>query len=112
MQVPYQDRFKEEDSFKLLCSEVPALDLFGTPHHVNHEVPFCVDSDVQLVCKYLRAYKTGRIDELYREIHKQKIKFSNDRNLSEEECQALLKEYMPKHQRLAPTKITQQLFVR
>ena len=107
--MPSQDRYTEEDSLKLFCGEVPALDLFGTPHLVNNEVPFSVDSDVQLVCKYLRAYKTGKIDELYSQ---REIKFSNDRDLSDEECQALLKEYMPKHRQLTPTKITQQLFVR
>ena len=110
--MPSQDRYTDEDSLKHFCSEVPALDLFGTPHCVNHKVPFSVDSDVQLVCKYLCAYKEGRIDELYSEVREQKIKFSNDRNLSDEECQALLKEYMPKHRQLTPTKITQQLFVR
>ena len=36
--------------------EIPVLELIGTPHLIHHQTPLFVDEDVQLVCKYLRAY--------------------------------------------------------
>lgn len=71
-----------------------------------------MDSDVQLVCKYLRAYKMGtpkRIDRQYRECG-QLVKFSTDSDLSDEECHEMLQHHMPRH--ISSTKITQQLFIR
>ena len=53
--------------------EVPTLSLLGTVHIVQAEVPYAVDDDVQLVCKYLQAYDkkdvSGKreIDTLYGE---------------------------------------------
>ena len=77
-----------------------------------------VDADVQLVCKYLRAYKRKAehdgINKFCIEDSKgnvlSKVKFSEDTDLSEAECHDLLKDYMPKH--VVPTKITQQLYIR
>ena len=47
--------------------EVPVLDLLGTPVAIKHTSKFSVTGDVQLVCKYLKAFQTKRIDKLYRE---------------------------------------------
>ena len=41
-----------------------------------------------------------------------KVKFSEDENLTEEECHSLLLEFMPKHVHVHNTKISQKLFVR
>ena len=51
--------------------EFPTLGLLGKLHYVKPSIPFVVDDEVQLVCKYLKAYDdtngTGekRIDRLY-----------------------------------------------
>ena len=58
------------EALKLFCDEVPALGLLGTQHFICPEMPYTVDNDVQLVCKYLKALKKGGrigIDRLYRE---------------------------------------------
>ena len=97
---------------KQFYREVPALQLLGSPQYIHPDIPYAVDADVQLVCKYLQAYKMGvpkRIDRLYKE-GCQLVKFSTDPDLSEDDCHRLLQEYMPKH--IASTKITQQLFIR
>lgn len=91
------------------------MQLLGTPHYVHPEIPFTVDNDVQLVCKYLRAYKASLVGNprgINREYKEGGllVKFSLEPNLSDEDCHRLLQEYMPKH--ITPTKITQQLFIR
>ena len=50
--------------------EIPVLGLIGTQHMIPRDKPYSVDEDVQLVCKYLKAYKIGGsegIDKLYKE---------------------------------------------
>ena len=48
-------------------TEVPVLSLLGTPVPIEHTSKFSITGDVQLVCKYLKALETKRIDKLYRE---------------------------------------------
>ena len=102
--------------------EIPTSKLLGTPHYIDATAPYFVDSDVQLVCKYLRAYKsrdnliTG-IDRMYEDRGKQKgkrVKFSQDKNLPNMECNELLQEFMQKFmpQHVLQSKITQRLFIR
>ena len=58
------------ESLREFFEDVPALGLLGTPHCIYPQTPFVVDADVQLVCKYLKAYRIGGtkgIDRLYRE---------------------------------------------
>ena len=120
----------ESDGEILFFKELPILELFGSRLHIGVDVPYDVDPDVQLVCKYLKACKEDsmfgkRIDRLYLEEDdplmriilrtgskppQGLIKFSTDPDLSDEECHRLLQESMPPH--VAMTKITQQLFVR
>ena len=52
------------DIFKI---EVPVLGLLGAPVAIEHASKFSITDEVQLVCKYLKAYETRRIDKLYRE---------------------------------------------
>ncbi len=47
--------------------EIPALGLLGTPQHIGPGCDYSVDEDVQLVCKYLKAYDSEAIDTLYNE---------------------------------------------
>ena len=59
-----------EMSLKEFFEDIPTLGLLGTPHVVYPGSPYVVDSDVQLVCKYLKAYRvsgTKGIDKLYKE---------------------------------------------
>ena len=68
---------KPEKSLSQFMEEVPALGLLGVPHPVDPNTPYKVDDDVQLVCKYLKAYwlfieKKGQkgINKLFRESSK------------------------------------------
>ena len=62
-----------KESLDQFIRDVPALGILGEPHLVDHSVPYTVDDDVQLVCKYLKAYwdykdNKGRgINRLYRD---------------------------------------------
>ena len=59
-----------EDALKLFVNDIPVLDLIGSNRLISTEEPYFVDGDVQLVCKYLKAYKIGGyqgIDKRYRE---------------------------------------------
>ena len=64
-----------EESLAQFVEEVPALGMLGVPYLISHSTPYTVDEDVQLVCKYLKAYYTEKngkkiIDKLYREASK------------------------------------------
>ena len=69
-QVPSRGLTKEDPEATLRDfreKDVPSLGLVGCEHYVPIDAPYCVDADVQLVCKYLRAYKSGKINTLHRE---------------------------------------------
>lgn len=100
-----------EENLELFYSELPVLKLLGKPYYISPDDPYDVDSDVQLVCKYLRAYKNKNIDRLYRDRGPRAlVQFSCDSDLPDEECHSLLKTYMPNH--ISCSKITQHLFIR
>lgn len=89
------------------------MQLLGTPHYISPDVPFSVDQDVQLVCKYLRAYKSDDLARSINTLYEEDgplVKFSLEPDLTSEECHKLLREFMPEH--VVSTKITQQLFIR
>ena len=56
-----------EESLKLFRTDIPALGLLGHPKLIDSTIPYCIDKDVQLVCKYLKAYKYGNINREYKE---------------------------------------------
>ncbi len=61
---------RPEESLRLFNTEISTLGLLGSRHIINVNTPYTVDRDVQLVCKYLRAYEIGGvkgINRLYRE---------------------------------------------
>ena len=115
VKVPFRDGRTAEESLKLFCDEVPVLELLSTSHYVGPNIAFAVDSDVQLVCKYLRPYRvriSGKflgIDKLYKE-KGPPVKFSLDQDLNDDECHKLLQEFMPKH--AVASKMMQKLFIR
>ena len=57
-----------DDTLKHFQQEVPVLGLLGTPHYIKPDIPYFVDNEVQLVCKYLKAMQVGGrngIDKLH-----------------------------------------------
>ena len=47
-----------------LCDKIPLFNVIGTPLLISQQIPFSVTPEVQLVCKYLKAYQDGRIDNV------------------------------------------------
>ena len=72
VEVPsYELNIQPEDSLALFLQAIPTLDMLGT-HQVLPKMQYTVDEEVQLVCKYLNAYKNAGdldkgIDRLYKE---------------------------------------------
>lgn len=66
VEVPSRDLWMTPDEMlEQFRSDIPTLDLLGTPHLIRNTT-LVIDNDVQLVCKYLRAYKKKKIDQLLR----------------------------------------------
>ena len=61
-EAPHETAAHYLEQFK---NEVSALALLGRPVHIGPSYEYRIDEDVQLVCKYLRAYSNGRINTLY-----------------------------------------------
>lgn len=55
------------DNLNLFLDKVPILQFVGEEKEISTDYKYKVDEDVQLVCKYLKAYKENRIDRLYEE---------------------------------------------
>lgn len=62
-------------SLDQFIEEIPALGMLGVSHPIDPSTPYTVDEDVQLVCKYLKAYWVFReqtrskgINKLFREV--------------------------------------------
>lgn len=73
LQVPVTNSNMEiQDNFKAFQHLLPVLTLFGEQVIVGEE-PYDVDEEVQLVCKYLKAFDTIKpngermIDTLYKD---------------------------------------------
>jgi len=128
------------DLLEDFLSEIPILRTLGTAEIVESTAQYSVKSnpDVQLVCKYLKAYETGGekgIDRLFKEgtvpvlkwlseflcnmntkfftVGKKRsnpIKFSTMPDLPSEECERLLVKYVPAS--IRNTKTSQQLFLK
>ncbi len=101
MQVPSHDS-KWHEIF-------PSLYLLGRIYYVEPDESYEPDSDVQLVCKYLQAFKYGKIDQQYKE-GGSLVKFSLCKDFSQDVCDKLLNEYMPS--KVKTSKVTQKLFIR
>ena len=67
VEVPSRDlTMTPEEMLEQFCGDIPTLGLLGSPHKILNEIPFLIDEEVQLVCKYLKAHKEKRIDRLYK----------------------------------------------
>ena len=68
VQVPSRNTIGgPRENLEQFKTEVPILSLLGTPVPIEHTSKFSITGDVQLVCKYLKAFETNMIDKLYRE---------------------------------------------
>ena len=71
--MPARSSSSNADSFlEDFLSEIPILGILGTVQLVESTAQYSVESnpDIQLVCKYLKAYETGGekgIDRLFKE---------------------------------------------
>ena len=102
--------------------EIPIFKTIGKHEEIGYDVPYEIDKDVQLICKYLKAYydfeatkdkDKGRnrgINRLYDEKKRIPVRFSTEKDLNEQECSFLLGNYMKEH--VQTRKILQKLFVR
>ena len=53
-----------DDALRQFKDEVPALGLLGNSYFVKPSTPLTITPEVQLVCKYLKAYKeVNRVGE-------------------------------------------------
>ena len=67
VEVPSRSsQMSTEITFQKFCVDFPIFNLVGTAHLIRNEIPLSVNKEVQLVCKYLKAYKEKRIDRLYK----------------------------------------------
>ena len=67
VEVPSRDvGMTPEETLEQFRGDIPTLGLLGSPHLIPNQTPYVIDSEVQLVCKYLKAYKERRIDRLYK----------------------------------------------
>lgn len=87
----------------------PSLYFVGTDKCVKPDESYEIDSDVQLVCKYLHAFKKGTINQQYKE-EGPLVKFSLCDDFSQDVCNKLLNDYMPS--KVKTSKVTQKLFIR
>ncbi len=113
VQVPCRSD-SAETSLELFLDEIPAFNLVGKKTHIGPNIPFQVDADVQLVCKYLLAYYhkddiLNGIDKLFGLDFQPPIKFSAESDLPTDLCQKLLKDYAPPV--TAKSKVLMKLFV-
>ena len=68
--VPVTTHIDSNDYLKVFLERVPPFKFFGKEVLVSSDVPYQIDDETQLVCKYLSAYDTihngkRRIDAMY-----------------------------------------------
>ena len=68
--MPTRNQRNSKESLEEFREDFPALGMLGTPYQILPDIPYVVNEEVQLVCKYLKAYSSGGskgIDRLYKE---------------------------------------------
>ncbi|XP_019859705.1 PREDICTED: uncharacterized protein LOC109587936, partial [Amphimedon queenslandica] len=118
VEVPsiYNDPESNLETFREL---LPTFTFVGTLHHIDSSLHYEIDDDVQLVCKYLKAYKYEQenpgtregINKLFNDLIQIPVKFSTEADFDDpKECLSLLYKYMPDY--IAERKISQKLFIK
>ena len=70
LQVPSHGDVDHQVALEQFLTDVPSLGLVGNKEFIDPRRPYKIDSDVQLVCKYLKAFDVGGkhgIDKQYKE---------------------------------------------
>ena len=70
IQVPSRGDIDPQVALEQFLMEVPSLGLVGNKEFIDPRRPYQINSDVQLVCKYLKAFEIGGkhgIDKQYKE---------------------------------------------
>ena len=104
------------NNLKKFQEEIPIFSVMGTPHLISGDLPYHIDKDVQLICKYLHAYsvyidkKGTGINRLFVKKRKSRVSFSKEADLDDDKCHQLLHRYMQPH--VKSRKILQKLFIR
>ena len=55
------------ETLEFFFKQVPTFQFVGTPHCIDSKYKLKIDDEIQLVCKYLKALKSGHIDNIYKE---------------------------------------------
>ena len=103
------------NNLKKFQEDIPIFSVMGTPHLISGDLPYHINKDVQLICKYLHAYsvfidkKSTGINRLFKEKRKSKIYFSKEADLDNDRCHQLLHRYMQPP--VKSRKILQRLFI-
>ena len=67
IEVPSLDHnHRPEESLQRFNEKFPILHILGSKILINADIPITIDEDVQLVCKYLKAYKIGGLEGIDR----------------------------------------------
>ena len=70
LQVPSRGDVDPQVALEQFLTNVPSLGLVGNKEFIDPRQRYEIDSDVQLVCKYLKAFEVGGkhgIDKQYKE---------------------------------------------
>ena len=117
IEVPSRpDEANPLNNLKKFQEEIPIFSIMGTPHLISGDLPYHIDKDVQLICKYLHAYsvyidkKGVGINRLFDERKRSKVSFSTEADLDDYRCHQLLDRYMQSHVKIR--KVIQRLFIR
>lgn len=110
VEVPSLQRdYSGHESLQLFQRAAPFVSYVGKEKRISPKLSLDLDDDTQLVCKYLRAYHAGNLNRTYSNVKKKPVSIASDPPVPSEECEALLREYMPPDVR--ERKLTQHLFV-
>ncbi len=91
IQVPSRNTDEEPIRYlEMFQEELVTLGLLGSSKLIKDTREFVIDDDVQLVCKYLRAFKMGTVDKLYRDGMYVRIMFTDEGMWVNELCLCML----------------------
>ena len=77
LQIPVMEDSYDERTYLLTFNQYfPVFSFIGKAVRVLHNLPYIVDTeDEMLVCKYLKAEETNKLDKLHRGVYKLHQKF-------------------------------------
>ena len=116
-QVPSLNDYSDSESLEMFQNQMPTLKILGKEHKVPSSIPYAVDNEVQLVCRYLNALKTKKVAKKGEHNlggvwlpYQQQIYLSSDTTLVDFKCHTLLEAYIPEN--MKSNKFLQKLFIK